>query len=292
MLLTLPMEIRCDNLSTLWQRPPLRQKDVDTIQTSNGTISRHFFSRWRPSFGKNSKPSSFLDIWILSKPFIDDFCLKIVSCFLLPDIRRSWNLHLTTWCSWCSVLVLEHWSGPNDGIPLNPSLTSDSSSPLIMWPGICHPRMKQQKTFIYHEELNRSSQSRINFTPDLLVFNLFYTIFSPRTIKAVTFPQIAEIGFHFTIYIPSNLVIRTKKHQRNLLDHLLSPGGLAQLGNVGILLALLLEVIASPMSSGGCRRGLTIASSLQAQGSSADGSYLNKSDLKQNHSSNTMPTPP
>ena len=191
MLLTLPMEIRCNNLSTLWQRPPLRQKDVDTIQTSTGTISRHFFSRWRPSFGKKSKPSSFLDIWILSKPFIDDFCLKIVSCscFLTyVDLEIFiWQLDVL------DVLVLEHWNGPNDGIPLNPSLTSDSSSPLIMWPGICHPRMKPQKTFIYHEELNRSSQSRINFTPDLLVFNLFYTIFSPRTIKAVTFPQIAEI---------------------------------------------------------------------------------------------------
>ena len=211
--------------------------------------------------------------------------LFLVSCFLTYV-----DLEIFIWQ--LDVLVLEHWNGPNDGIPLNPSLTSDSSSPLIIWPGICHPRMKQQKTFIYHEELNRSSQSRINFTPDLLVFNLFYTIFSPRTIKAVTFPQIAEIGFHFTIYIPSNLVVRTKKHQRNLLDHLLSPGVLAQLGNVGILLALLLELDASPMSSGGCRRGLIIASSLQAQGSSADGSYLNKSDLKQNHSSNTMPTPP
>ena len=112
--------------------------------------------------------------------------LFLVSCFLTYV-----DLEIFIWQ--LDVLVLEHWNGPNDGIPLNPSLTSDSSSPLIIWPGICHPRMKQQKTFIYQEELNRNSQSRINSTPDLLVLNLFYTIFSPRTIKAVTFPQIAEI---------------------------------------------------------------------------------------------------
>ena len=112
--------------------------------------------------------------------------LFLVSCFLTYV-----DLEIFIWQ--LDVLVLKHWNGPNDGIPLNPSLTSDSSSPLIMWPGICHPRMKQQKTFIYQEELNRNSQSRINSTPDLLVLNLFYTIFSPRTIKAVTFPQIAEI---------------------------------------------------------------------------------------------------